>query len=105
MIWHLDVLTFFSHGWFEIMTDDTGSPSSPALSHDEIVAVCGDILDWKIKAIIETGASLSELEAARAWSAGADEVLGEERTPLSGVTAAVYDILIAGEEFENDRNR
>lgn len=77
----------------------------PSLGHDEVVAVCGDIVDWKVKAIIDTGATLTELEAARAWAAGADEVLGEERAPLSGVTAAVYDILIAGEEPGDDRER
>ncbi len=48
---------------------------------------------------IESGATLSELETAAAWAAGADEVLGEEREPLTGATAEVYDILIADEEF------
>jgi len=84
------------------MTDNAAHPS---LSRDEIVAVCGDILDWKIKAIIETGAGLPELEAARAWVEGADEVLGEEREPLAGVTAQVYDILTADEELEDDLDR
>jgi len=75
------------------------------LSRDEIVGVCGDLLDWKVKAIIETGAGLPELEAARAWAEGADEVLGEEREPLTGVTAQVYDILTADEELEDDLDR
>jgi hypothetical protein len=70
------------------------------LIHDEVVRICGDILDWKIKAIIESGTSVAELEAACAWVAGADEVLGEEREPLSGMTAAIYDILTADEEFD-----
>jgi hypothetical protein len=87
------------------MTDNSSGRANAPLSRNEIVGVCGDMLDWKVKAIIETGAGLSELEAARAWAEGADEVLGEEREPLTGVTGAVYDILIAEEEFEDDRDR
>jgi hypothetical protein len=86
-------------------TDKRSGRANAPLSRDEVVGVCGDLLDWKVKAIIETGAGLPELEAARAWVEGADEVLGEEREPLTGITAAVYDILIAGEEFEDDRDR
>jgi hypothetical protein len=87
------------------MADTTdGNPGNP-LSHDEVVGVCGDLLDWKVNAIIATGAGLSELEAAQAWATGADEVLGEERAPLEGVTAQVYDILMAGEEYDDDRDR
>jgi hypothetical protein len=73
------------------------------LSHADVVGVCGDILDWKIKAIIESGATLPELEAASAWASGADEVLGEEREPLTGATASVYEVLIADEEFDERR--
>lgn len=85
------------------MADDNDGVRGYPLGHDEIVGVCGDILDWKIKAIIETGASLSDLEAARAWALGADEALGEERAPLAGVVAEVYDILMADAEFDDDR--
>jgi hypothetical protein len=46
---------------------------------------------------------LSELEAASAWASGADEVLGEEREPLTGATASVYEILTADEEFDERR--
>ena len=69
---------------------------------DEIARVCGDILDWKISAIIASGASLPEVEAACAWAAGQDEALAKEREPLTGRTAAVYEILIADEPFDED---
>lgn len=85
------------------MTDKSRNPGTSALTRDVIANVCGDILDWKVTAIIDTGATLPELEAARAWAEGADEVLGEEREPLSGVTAQVYEILIADEEFDDRR--
>jgi hypothetical protein len=83
------------------MTED--SSLTTHLSHADVAGVCGDILDWKIKAIIESGATLSELEAASAWASGADEVLGEEREPLTGATASVYEILTADEEFDERR--
>lgn len=73
------------------------------LNRDDVIGVCGDILDWKIKAIIESGATLAEVEAAVAWASGEDEVLGEEREPLTGATASVYEILIADEEFDERR--
>jgi hypothetical protein len=84
------------------MANTANSSVTTNLSRAEVARVCGDILDWKIKAIIESGATVAELEAAAAWAAGADEVLGEEREPLTGATAAVYDILTADEEFDED---
>lgn len=72
-----------------------------ALGRDDVVRICGDILDWKVTAIIATGASVAEVEAACAWAAGQDE-LGQERGPLAGKTAEVYDILMAGEEFDEE---
>lgn len=87
------------------MTTSPADSDAPQLTQADVLGVCGDILDWKVKAIIETGASLSELEAACAWAAGADEVLGEEREPLSGATAEVYEILIANEQFDDEPPR
>ena len=87
------------------MTTTPADTDAPKLTQAEIVGVCGDILDWKITAIIDSGASLAELEAACAWAAGADEVLGEEREPLSGTTADVYEILLANEQFDDEPPR
>lgn len=87
------------------MTTSPADPDAPKLNQSDVVGVCGDILDWKVKAIIETGASLAELEAACAWAVGADEVLGEEREPLSGTTAAVYEVLLANEQFDDEPPR
>jgi hypothetical protein len=79
------------------------SSPAPRLSRADIVGVCGDILDWKIEAIIDSGATLAELEVASAWVRGDDEVLGEEREPLAGTTAQVYDILITDEPSDEER--
>lgn len=78
-------------------------PEHPAsLTHDEVRRLCGDIVDWKLGAIIATGASLAEVEEAVAFAAGADDVMGEERKPLAGKVAEVYDILVADDAWEDE---
>lgn len=71
-------------------------------THADVLHLCGDIADWKVAAILATGADLDEIEAAVAWDAGEDDVMGEERRPLSGAAAAVYDILIADEDYGDE---
>jgi hypothetical protein len=70
--------------------------------HDEVRRLCGDIVDWKLNAIVATGATVAEIEEAVAWVSGADDVMGEERKPLSGKVAEVYDILTADDEWEDE---
>ena len=72
------------------------------MTHDEVVRLCGDVEDWKVGAIIETGASQAELEQAVAWSMGEDDVMGEERKPLTGRVAQVCEILTRDEEDEEE---
>jgi hypothetical protein len=78
------------------------NPAAPAqsnvISHAEVRLLCGDILDWKVAAIIATGSSIEEIEEAVAYAAGEDDVMGEERRPLSGRVAEVYDVLVADDE-------
>lgn len=88
--------------WFRDMTETSPSSVASNLSRDDVIRICGDIDDWKVKAIIDTKATLSDLELANAWATGEDETLGEEREPLSGTVAEVYDILLVGEEFEEE---
>jgi hypothetical protein len=63
---------------------------------------CGDIVDWKLSAIIATGASLEEIEECVAWLSGQDDVMGEERRPLTGKVAEVSDILISDDEWGDE---
>jgi hypothetical protein len=81
----------------------TAEAAPPPVGHDDIRRLCGDILDWKLNAIQASGAGLAEIEEAVAYFSGQDDVMGEERKPLVGAVAAVYDILAADEEFEDDR--
>lgn len=73
----------------------------PELTAADIRAICGDILDWKLSAIMALRPSAAEVEAATAWASGQDD-LGQAGRPLSGTTAQVYDILTADEDREED---
>jgi hypothetical protein len=72
------------------------------LGPEEIRRLCGDILDWQVEAILETGADAEDLTEALAWYGGQDDVMGEERKPLSGAAGRIYDVLQAGEEPDEE---
>ena len=87
------------------MAEQMRSARVGALDPAEVRRHCGDILDWQVEAILETGATVEDLNAARAWMDGQDDVMGEERRPLTGTAAQVYDILAAGEPFDDEGDR
>lgn len=70
-----------------------------SLGHDEVARILGALHDAgddaKVAAIQATGATSDQLEQAVAWACGESDVMGEERRPLSGVVARLYDILTA----------
>lgn len=72
------------------------------LQPDDVRRLCGEILDWKVDAIMASGATTSDLEVAVAWLSGAEDVMGEEPAPLAGKAALVYDLLVGGEDFLGD---
>ncbi len=73
-------------------------------TRDDVIHLLGDISDHKVVEILETGATLEELEEAAAWLAGESDVMGEERLPLAGAAAKVYEIIARNEEMENNRD-
>jgi len=66
-------------------------------TRDDVIHLLGDISDHKVVEILETGATLEQLEEAAAWLAGESDVMGEERLPLTGAAAKVYDIIARDE--------
>ncbi len=78
-------------------------PDAPAASRGEVIRICGDLLDWKIAAIVGTEATAEELEEAVAWIQGQSDIMGKERKRLAGRVAAIYDILTADEEPDDYR--
>lgn len=75
----------------------------PGLSREELVKLCGDVPDWMITALLETGATAREVEIALLWAQGESDIAGEARVPLTGAAAAVYDILTADQDEEERR--
>jgi hypothetical protein len=72
------------------------------LSASDVRVLCGDILDWKVSAIVATGGTVADLEAALALANGEDDVVGEEQRSLSGPAAQIYELLIAEEEYPEE---
>ena len=82
------------------MTDTAGAAGT--LDSETVRRLCGDILDETVIAILETGASVADLETALTWRDGRDDDTAEEH-PLSGAAQAVYDLLTADEEAIEER--
>ena len=80
---------------------DTETAASK-LTHELIVRIAGETSDAKVAAILAAQASVEDLEEAVAWAGGESDVMGEERLPLSGLAAVVYDILTADEAYQDD---
>lgn len=78
-------------------------PGAAPLTHDQVVAVVGEIDDGKIVDIIATGATLEELVEAFAWASDETDALADAEKSLSGRVAAVYDVLTAEEQWEEER--
>ncbi|MBB4038463.1 hypothetical protein GGR34_000092 [Microvirga flocculans] len=74
------------------------------LSKSDLVRLVGDMPDEVLVSILETGASVEDIEAALQRIASADDVMGKMGRPLSGPAVAVYDILLA-EEAADERER
>lgn len=74
------------------------------VSHDEVKRLFGDINDHKIVEIIDSGATIAELNVVAAYLAQENEVMGELELPLSGRARSIYDLLRREEEnWEGDR--
>ena len=71
-------------------------------SVDEVRRLVGDIESIRIDEIVATGATLAEIEVALAWAAGESDVMGEERRPLAGRAAQVYEIIAGDTEFPDE---
>lgn len=77
---------------------------SRTLAPQDVRDIVGDLDDAKIAAIMATGANAEQLEEAMAWASGESDVMGDLERPLTGVVAQLYDILMTGEEFPEDRD-
>jgi len=85
------------------MTVSNGTASSGLATADDVVRLCRDISDARVAAILATGVTLSELEAAVAWADRESDVMGDARRPLDGRVAEVHEILTEGEDLWEER--
>ena len=74
-------------------------------THSDIVHLFGPIEDHLTREILDLDPTLAELEVAAAYAAGMTDVMGEERTPLSGNAARIYEIVSRVEALEEDDRR
>lgn len=79
-----------------------GNDGSQRPSVDEVRRLVGDIERIRLEEIIAIGATLAEIEVALAWAAGESDVMGEERQPLAGRAAQVYEIIAGDTEFPDE---
>jgi len=74
--------------------------ASKPVTHAEILRMFGPIDDHRAVEIMGLNPSREELEVAMAYLADMTDIMGEERQPLSGRPAAIYEIVTRDETFE-----
>lgn len=75
------------------------------LTRAEIRRLCGDVTDECAAEMLATGATIEDVEVAVAWSAGETDLMGEERKPLKGRAAQVYELLSPELDEDADPSR
>ncbi len=73
------------------------------ITHDDIVRLVPDLGDLKIAHILETDATVGDLEEACVLVSGDGEAIGDLQVELSDAVAEIYDILTIDEAYEEDR--
>ena len=81
------------------------SGEQPLMSSDEIRELAGPVADHTIVAILETGASIADLEVAVVYARGEGDYVDRAGHPLSGKAAQVSDILAKDEVYAVNNER
>lgn len=72
------------------------------ITREFVADTLGEVEADKMAALLATEATEEEFEEAARWASGQHGVIDEDLIqPLTGATAAVYDILV-GDEYEED---
>jgi hypothetical protein len=72
------------------------------LHRNDIRRMFGAIDDHRVLEILEMQPSHADLEVAHAYLEDMSDVMGEERNPLSGKAAGIYEIVTRDEPLEDD---
>jgi len=76
----------------------------PQVTAKQLIDIVGPLTDARVLAIIDTGATIEQIEEAAAWADGESDVMGDLRLPGTGPVAAVYDLLRTEEKYAEDRD-
>ena len=76
----------------------------PASRHD-VMRLFRDVSDHTLVKVMETGATLEQLEEVAMWLAQEDDVMGEARLPLTGTPAQILEWLERDEGFLDEEPR
>ena len=80
------------------------SKSTPLTSSTQVRHLVGPVADDTILAVLETGASVEELEVVASYLEGEGNHVDRVGHPMTGKVGQLYDILIADELFaDNER--
>lgn len=71
-------------------------------SHDDVTRLFRGVSDHTVVKVLDTGATVEQLEEVGLWLAQEDDVLGDERRPLTGVPAQVADWLERDEGYPEE---
>jgi len=74
--------------------------ASKPVTHEDILRMFGPVDDHRAVEILGLNPSWKELEVTMAYLADMSDVMGEERQPLTGCAAEIYDIVTRDETFE-----
>jgi len=81
---------------------DTGN--TPRVTAGQITDIVGPLGDARVSAIIDTCASIEQIEEAAAWSDCESDVMGDLRVHATGPVAAIYDILRTEVDYVEERD-
>ena len=73
--------------------------AGPQVTAADIRALCGDLLDWKVEAILALKPAMADIATAVAWANGQDD-LGREGRPLEGVASQINHLLLSDETYD-----
>jgi hypothetical protein len=87
-----------------VQAKHTETGDKPQVAAAQIIDIVGPLTDARVLAIIDTGATIEQIEEAATWADGESDVMGDLRVPATGPVAAVYDILRTEEKYAEDRD-
>lgn len=79
--------------------------SSKSPIYSEILHLFGQLEDHKVLEIIDLQPTREELEVSALYYAGMSDVMGEERQPLTGKTARIFEIVSQDELLPEEVER